>query len=298
MELPRIAATDRAGFERCVRDDQPAIIIAGARSWLAVQRWTPAYLSELIGGAPIRWKLSASNVHPDFRAATLAEMFATAGGTFAEFLAAITTGDRAERARRLFTGDEKFLLRRREGVTTIDEDLRPLLGDVPIPEEIPADRLYTVWAWFSGPGVRTWLHYDNNGCHNLNAQLAGTKDCVVYAPSELARMAPYRLGGGNPAHNCSSLDLEREPLAGGFTGRLEPGDLLFIPAWWFHAFTHTGEFNANVNFWWKPSAPAWNVVAARQALLDSAAAAKLDTNDPVICEILGRLDAAAIARTA
>ncbi|MEO8700458.1 MAG: cupin-like domain-containing protein [Kofleriaceae bacterium] len=296
MDLARLALDDRDGFERHVRDEVPAIVVGGARAWPAVTRWTPAYLAERIGDAAVRWKLSASNVHPNFRAASLAEMFATEAGTFAELLAAITTGEPAERARRLFTGDEKFLLRRRDGVTTIDEALRPLLQDVILP--IPMDRLYTVWAWFSGPGVYTWLHYDNNACHNLNAQLVGSKRCVLYAPDELARMAPFVLGGDNPAYNCSSLDVEREPLAGGLTGQLDTGDLLFIPAWWFHSFTHAGDFNANVNVWWKPETPRWNAVAARQALVDSVAAAKLDPKDPVTSGILRRLDAAAIARTA
>jgi hypothetical protein len=41
--------------------------------------------------------------------------------------------------------------------------------------------------------------------------------------------------------------------------------LLFIPAWWFHAFWHLGELNANVNFWWKPVTTTTNAVAERQA---------------------------------
>ena len=51
-------------------------------------------------------------------------------------------------------------------------------------------------------GVRTWLHYDNNGCHNLNAQICGHKRCWLYAPDQLQRMHPFLLGSGNPAHNA------------------------------------------------------------------------------------------------
>jgi hypothetical protein len=219
-------------------------------------------------------------------------MFATQTARFADFIAAITTGPVDERRQRLFTGDERFVLRRRDGETTIDDALAPLLDDVVIPE--PArDRLYTVWAWFSGAGVRTWLHYDNNGCHNLNAQLTGSKHCVLFPPHELAKLAPFPLGGGNPAYNCSRLDFEQpDALANAerWSGRLEAGDLLFIPAWWFHAFVHTGDFNSNVNFWWKPARPAWNPVAARQALVD--AAATLDAKDPAVAAVLGKLDRA------
>jgi len=216
-------------------------------------------------------------------------MFATGTARFADFLELITTGPEAERAHRLITGDERFLLRRRDGVTTIDPLLAPLLDDVVVPDLVPRERLYTIWAWFSGKGVRTWLHYDNNGCHNLNAQLVGAKDCVLYPPSELAKLAPFPLGGGNPAYNCSSLAVAEVPAtAVGMHATLEPGDLLFIPAWWFHAFVHTGELNCNINFWWKPWRPMVNPIAARQVLLD--AAATLGPLDAQTREVLGRLD--------
>jgi hypothetical protein len=63
--------------------------------------------------------------------------------------------------------------------------LLPLLEDITLPECIPEEELYTVWAWFSGKGVRTWLHYDNNGCHNLNAQVSGSKRALLFPPTDL-----------------------------------------------------------------------------------------------------------------
>ena len=72
---------------------------------------------------------------------------------------------------------------------------------------------------------------------------------------------------------------------------LVAGDLLFIPAWWLHTFSHTGDLNANVNFWWKPQLPSWNAVAARQAMLDAAGRAGL-SKDPAAAGALRALDAA------
>ena len=105
-------------------------------------------------------------------------MFARQRASFERFLELIGSGPASERGRYLFTGDEQFLLRRRSGQTRIDPDLAPLLADLQTPALFPEERLYTMWAWFSGPGVRTWLHYDNNGCHNLNAQIRGRKRCL------------------------------------------------------------------------------------------------------------------------
>jgi hypothetical protein len=307
LEVEQVAAGDpRSVAERLEAGAVPLIIRGGAASWPAVERWNPAYLVGLLGAIELPFKLSGNNAHPDFRAQGLGRLFARGRAALPDFFRSITTGPVEERARCLFTGDERFLLRRRAGRASVDPELSPLLGDVSTPPFFAEERLHTVWAWFSGVGVRTWLHYDNNGCHNLNAQIAGSKRCVLFPPEELARLHVFPLGGDNPAHNCSRIDVEHPSAdvaadlaaARAWHAQLAPGDLLFIPAWWFHTFLHTGEFNANVNFWWKPERPSWNVVAARQALVDAAQAAALDTKDPHIARALGALDAAVQQRSA
>ena len=285
--------------------DTPLLIAGGAARWPAVGRWTVEHLCELLGPIELPFKTSTNNAHPDFRQQGLARMFARGQAPLHQLLRSITEGPDAERSRRLFTGDERFLLRRRAGQTSVDPELAPLLTEIETPRLLPEQRLHTVWAWLSGRGVRTWLHYDNNGCHNLNAQIMGSKRCVLYAPSDMIRLHPFPLGGGNPAYNCSRIDVDQpQPeleadlsAATPWHAELQPGDMLFIPVWWLHTFFHTGQLNANVNFWWKPERPAWNVVAARQALLDAAAASGLDSKDAAVTAVLAALDAAALRRT-
>jgi hypothetical protein len=297
-EVARVAPSPDLG-ERMEREELPLVIAGGAAHWPALSSWTPSGLERLIGSLEVDFKLSSSNVHPDFRQRELGQMFARGRSTFAEFLRRISSGPEAERARLLFTGDEQYVLRRREGVTSVNPALEPLLRDIELPAFFPEERLYTVWSWFSGRGVRTWLHYDNNGCHNLNAQVSGHKLCWLYAPDELARLHPFPLGGGNPAHNCSQIDVDApQPefaadlgAASAWRAELRAGDLLFIPAWWLHTFQHLGEFNANLNFWWRPLRPSWNAVAARQALLDAAGRAGL-LKDAGAAPALRALDAA------
>ena len=284
---------------------EPLVITGGARGFRAYTCWSVDYLTRKFGHVELQFKLSSSHVHPDFRQPTLAQMFARGRAPLGDFLRAVVSGAPEERARRLFTGDERFLLRRRQGVETLDPELAPLLDDVEMPQLFERERLHTVWCWFSGRGVRTWLHYDNNGCHNLNAQITGSKRCALYPPSELSRMHPFVLGGDNPAHNCSAIDVEApQPdfaadlaRASVWHAELQAGDLLFIPAWWFHTFEHLGEFNSNVNFWSKPRAPRWNPVAARQAVLDSVNAAQLSEQTPALKAALRAIDQAAITLT-
>jgi lysine-specific demethylase 8 len=283
--------------------DRPCVLVGAAKEWRATRTWTRSYLEEKIGKVEVKFKVSSSHIHPDFHQPTLDKMFSLSKGRFAEFLEGVTSGPPSERARRLFTGDEQFLLQRRQGKTTIHEPLRVLLDDVEIPSLLPEGRLYTIWGWFSGSGVRTWLHYDNNGCHNFNAQITGHKRCLLFAPSELPRLAPFPLGGSNPAFNCSQIDVEAPDFerfpefreVSCLEATLEPGDLLFIPAWWFHTFVHLGELNSNVNFWWKPERPMMNEVAARQMLVDIAAAAKAKLAGATTpAELLAILDRTAV----
>lgn len=273
-EIPRVELESVSEFRtRYVERNEPVILAGAARDFPAL-RWTRQTLAQELGATPIRYKRSRSHRHPDFTAASLGEMFATSAGTFAEFLELICRGDPAERARYLFTGDEQFVLRRRDGETELNAALAPLLRDAPVPPLVPPDALYTVWGWFSGPGVRTSLHYDNNGCHNLNAQLLGRKHCLLFAPSELDHVHLFE-PNQNPATNCSAVDVEAPDLtrhpaferASALEGELAQGDLLFIPVHYLHSFRHLGELNANLNYWWKPDAPVDDPIARREHTL-------------------------------
>jgi lysine-specific demethylase 8 len=261
---------------------RPVIISGALEKWPAYQSWSPENIAERLGARTFFFKRSSCNAHPDFRATSLAQMFAREQLSFREFFSRISEGPLAERCRYLFTGDEHFLFRVREGVSQLNPELAELWPDVRIPEGVPTERLYSVWAWFSGPGVHTWLHYDNNGCHNLNAQLRGRKRCVLFEPRELPNLAFFPQGGSNPALNCSQIDLEAPDLARfpefaqarALEAQLEAGELLFIPANYAHAFWHQGEFNSNVNFWWKPEAELSDPIAQRErGLLSNASIA-------------------------
>lgn len=270
--VERVRVTSRADFEAHVDAGRPVILAGAAEDWPALQRWRPSYLRELLSEVPIRCKVSSSNAHPDFRCGDWRRAFATEGMTFGRFMERISAGPASERVRWLFTGDEQYVWRVREGQARYNEALRPLTGDFNVPALIPDERLYSVWAWFSAAGVRTWLHYDNNGCHNLNVQVCGSKRAWLIAPGEHEGCDLFPLGGENPAVNCSRIDVDAPPSAPSawasvpaWEAEVRAGEALFIPVNWLHTFEHVGEFNANVNFWWKPETTPDDPIARREA---------------------------------
>lgn len=227
-----------------------------------VERFPPCWdadsVAAALGERTFHFKRSETNAHPNFAAPTLGQMFARESLTFRQFFDRILSGPEAERSRYIFTGDEHFVAKMRDDVWTVNPALEALWKATVVPPFVPQDRIYSVWSWFSGLGVRTWLHYDNNGCHNLNVQLHGQKHCTLFPPGAVSALDFFRPGDTVPAHNCSRLDVEDPANASildslpHFEATLHKGDLLFIPAHWIHTFRHQGVYNANVNFWWKP----------------------------------------------
>ena len=128
--LTREGRLRRNASMQYVRAETPCVIEGGCRGWPAT-RWTIESLSARVGDVVVKHKISATGVHPNFAASSLKEMFATGSSTLREFLGSLSP-------EKIFTGDEQFLLRVRDGETQVFEPLQTLLDDVEMP--VPADR--------------------------------------------------------------------------------------------------------------------------------------------------------------
>jgi ribosomal protein L16 Arg81 hydroxylase len=116
--------------------------------------------------------------------------------------------------------------------------------------------------WIGGGGNRTGLHYDE--ADNFLVQISGKKNLILYSPDDTGflyhcPLHPDRL------FNCSLVDTglpnhKKFPLfhmATPFFVELQPGDMLFIPALWWH-YVESVSFNLAVNFWWRPNSEEAN----------------------------------------
>ncbi|MFG2196127.1 cupin-like domain-containing protein [Streptomyces sp. NPDC048639] len=273
--VERVEAPSREEFEKeFVQADRPVIISGAIDHWIARKNWSSEELRKRIGSVPVRYKVSSSHLHPDFDVEEGEPLFASEESTFADFLARLRGPDAA---RFLLMGEDAQLMRAMpDGSREISPSLGSLIDDFEIPPYFSEDRINTVWSWFGSAGPRTWLHYDNNGCHNLNAQISGSKRFWLFPPVGLEGFYPFEIDAKIPLPNVSQVNIEspdhaRFPLFDEMEcreGEMHEGDMLFLPAFWFHSFHHLGDFNANITFWWRPDSLRLNPVSRRWAWLE------------------------------
>jgi hypothetical protein len=121
------------------------------------------------------------------------------------------------------------------------------------------------------PLVSIWIgnrtiaatHYDMS--NNLAACAVGRRRFTLFPPDQIANLYPGPLEptpGGQVVSmvDLRAPDLDRYPrfadaLAQSQVAELEPGDMLFYPALWWHNVEALDAFNVMINAWWNDSPP-------------------------------------------
>lgn len=126
-------------------------------------------------------------------------------------------------------------------------DLPPLFG-----EAMP-----TVSLWIGNHTVAA-THYDSS--HNLACCLVGRRRFTLFPPDQVSNLYPGPLEptpGGQVVSmvNPAAPDLDRYPrfaaaMEACEVADLEPGDVLFYPALWWHQVEALDGFNIMMNYWW------------------------------------------------
>jgi len=244
----------------------------------AEQLWTVAYIQRRVdptGRALVNVSRSRSERFPDFSfaAADEAEANPVARLPFSSFVDHLL-------ARPPPAGDWLYLSGDAAHLHHCGRDgglFAPLLQDLHVPPQIDSKRLVTIGFWMGRKGTVAHMHFDRNGCHNINAQVRGRKLFILFPPAEFAKLYPPTSSrakkgdtGGRRSlgllRNMSQIDLRtiHEPQqrarfpdfagARGLKVVLHEGEMLIIPACWYHFVMSLDDININVNFWWKPGA--------------------------------------------
>ncbi len=152
-------------------------------------------------------------------------------------------------------GAERYYLRdvgqdpRGRQVARLDRDFPELAEDFKLDGFFDHDRLFSSVLRISSAGLRLWTHYDV--MDNLYAQVRGRKKAVLWAPDQALNL--YLDGDKSRVLDVDGADEKEFPLflqAPRQEFELQPGDVLFIPAMWFHNMTAL-DSGVAVNVFWR-----------------------------------------------
>lgn len=119
------------------------------------------------------------------------------------------------------------------------------------------------------PIVSIWIgnrttasaHYDMS--NNIACCMVGRRRFTLFPPEQVHNLYPGPLEptpGGQVVSmvDFTAPDLDRYPrfteaLEAGQVAELDPGDILFYPALWWHHVEALDGFNAMINYWWNTS---------------------------------------------
>ena len=138
------------------------------------------------------------------------------------------------------------------GQANFHRDFPSLAQDFGHFEEIffPSEKFFSSVLRISSDAIRVWTHYDV--MDNVYSQIVGTKEVIMWAPQEAFQM--YLDTDKSKVIDFNDPDLSvkfpKFSRAVQHKGTLGPGDILFIPALWFHNMKATSAGVA-INVFWK-----------------------------------------------
>ena len=114
---------------------------------------------------------------------------------------------------------------------------------------------------FASPGGTTSpLHYDQ--LHNLFFQISGIKRFILFPPAATTHLVPFPVN--HPLDRRSQINLSHgeyihETQTAAELGQrvvlLQPGDMLYLPPFWWHEVIGEGEENISLSFWFGGKQP-------------------------------------------
>ncbi len=216
------------------------VLSTDGAAWCA--RWSPGALAARYGRCEVEAE-AASTVYVGERAHVMRPL--------ADMIEAVCAGDTALRWKGL-----EFLSR----VPGMREDLAasppPHHGLLPATARALRDTL-----WIAPRGSTSSLHHDGD-LDNLNLQISGRKLFLLIPPPRHRALHGY--GSAESPVNPFVPDLARFP---GFAGAdpveatLGPGDVLFIPKYWWHCvYAVEPSVNLSTHFHWDGEPSPWHVL--------------------------------------
>lgn len=252
-------APDAIPFDELMAAQQPAILKGVARHWPLVQRGLEGaieaieYLKPFYNGRPIVGYTGPPEIKGRY--------------FYDDQLAGLNfQGERVQldeylERMRAQLGDPdgpSFYI----GSTDVDGHLPGLNGEnhLTLDHAMFAQPAPIVSIWI-GNRTTACAHYDMS--HNMACCMVGRRRFTLFPPEQVHNLYPGPLELTPGGQAVSMVDLRnpdfqryprvREALAAGEVAELEPGDVLFYPALWWHQVEALDAFNVMINYWWNTS---------------------------------------------
>ena len=236
-----IARVSRDDIPALMARHQPAIVQDALAAWRPAELWSPQHLLDTVGHCPVRVSV-ADDGRFDYEATRdpiMRQELASKEMAFADAARTIMNG----------TGDGLLYVMQQ----SIPRVLPDLMANVVVPEWVNAANV-DINLWF-GQRTVTPLHFDY--ANNFFAQLHGIKQFTIFAPQDTDLLYPYpqEMRIAHASHvdpDCVDSSLyPKYRAAVPIRFELNAGELLFLPAFWWHQVRST-HLSVSVSFWWPP----------------------------------------------
>jgi hypothetical protein len=247
---------DRAEFRDRFQAQRPVIVAGGALESPMLARWDLPYLARTAGDARVKVAAYPGD-RRDFARIEPREM------SLAEFLSELDEPV-GEEVRYLFN-NRSCVFARNEAVAqlqigyaaTVNPGLAPLAADLRVPPFIAPEEYVLAVLIFGSRENATALHYDNGGEAKVLMQVRGRKRIVLFPPEAAPGLRPHTFfrppETPGVAGSLATVDIHGDTGAAesgeapaGWVAELEPGDVLYWPALWFHDVENLDEVNLAV----------------------------------------------------
>ncbi|KAM4835913.1 tRNA wybutosine-synthesizing protein 5 isoform 1-T1 [Thomomys bottae] len=246
LPVPRLPGVSREQFLQHLYPQRKPLVLEGIDLGSCTSKWTVDYLSQIGGTKEVKIHVS-----------TVAQMDFISKNFVYRTLPFDKLVQRAAEEKHdefFISEDEKYYLRSlgedpRKDVADIRKQFPSLEGDIKFPKFFREEQFFSSVFRISSPGLQLWTHYDV--MDNFLIQVTGKKRVVLFSPRDSQYL--YLSGSKSKVMNIDNPDLAKYPLfskARRYECSLEAGDVLFIPALWFHNVI-SEEFGVGVNVFWK-----------------------------------------------
>ncbi|CAH1788010.1 unnamed protein product [Owenia fusiformis] len=237
---------DRNSFLAEIYVKRYPAVLKGIPIGECLTKWTPEYLASVGQQRKVTVHVSPFKqmdfINKNFSYKTLA---------FDEFIKRSTEEKHTDF---FFQDDERYYLRSlgddpRKDIADIKRQFPELAEDLKIPHFFEAEQFFSSVFRVSSFGMQLWTHYDV--MDNMLIQIKGRKRVVLFSPRDATYL--YLNGDKSEVLDIDKPDLEKYPefcKATRYECVLEPGDILFIPALWFHNVISL-DYGIAVNVFWK-----------------------------------------------